>query len=93
MKIEYIRDPITKMKMKVLLIEDFDEPKGLCENCSNTYYTHPQLRKTMHNDWCLDCNDEEFMRKNKMGQKEFALWTASEISKDKIILIISRVVE
>ena len=51
-----------------------------CENCMGVRVEHPLIHKSMgHDDWCMDCNDEQFVEVN--GPDAFAiynLWVESQ---------------
>ena len=88
MRIGRIFDPVMGT-MRVLIIEKDDKPTGLCENCAKPYYNHPELRKSFNQkDWCLDCNDDAFIAQNRMSEYEFALWTASQVAQNHVMLVI-----
>ena len=70
--------------MNILVLEEGDEADP-CENCGEPNWIHPDLAGRDDADWCLNCNDEE--RLKRVGQARYDLWVTQQIISGKAILI------
>ena len=69
-----------------VLVVGPDDPSNPCENCGNPMFTHKLLAK-IEIDWCINCNDENFLSNMSLG--EFQGWCMKQMLDGKAIAVVT----